>query len=196
MSDPFSAFSKGKVICKYQLVEHVGDHKLRGNIAFVMLLVWVVGWLSLLRSWPGSWVPIVVALFPFVIGNWLFKMAFPYRVIGMVEFKDGRLNIIADDGPPRSMDLRSLRSMRIGLSIAKDFVVSAGSVRVQRAYRLQIKGADELIDLHCLNALHLTKEDELQFMSPPPNLIATLGTVHDTFKIRFYDLRGKESSLV
>lgn len=196
MTDPFSEFSKGTVVCKYQLIEHIGDHKLRGNVSFALLVVWMIGWLLFLRVWPGSWAPIVIALLPFLFGSWLFKRVFPYRLVGMVEFANERLTIQTDLGTRRSLELRTLRSMRVGESIAKDFVHTASSVRNQRAYRLQIKGKDEDIDLHCLNAIHLTKEDEQQFMSPPPTFITTLGVVQVVFKIRFYDLKGKESSLV
>lgn len=196
MTDPFSEFSKGTAVCKYQLIEHIGNHKRRGNVSLVLLVAWMVGWLMLLRFWPGSWIPIVIAFAPFLLGTWLFRLAFPYKSIGIVEFKDGHLNIHGTGGLDRSIDLRTLKSMRVGLSVAKDFAVNLSSLRIQRAYRLQIKGKDELIDLHCLNALHLTKADEQQFMSPPPTFLTTLAVVREVFKIRFYDLKGKESSLV
>ena len=123
-------------------------------------------------------------------------MIFPYRVIGMVEFKDASLNIIQADGSHRSIDFHLLKRMRVGLSISKEFVAGLSSYSNQRAYRLQIKGKEELVDLHCLNALYLTKADEQQFMSPPPTLINTLGVVRDTYKLRFYDLKGNESPLL
>jgi hypothetical protein len=196
MTDPFSEFSKGTVLCKYRLIEQIGNHKARGNVSFAVLVVWMIGWLLFLRLWPESWGPIVIAFLPFLFGSWLFKRVFPYRVVGLVEFANERLTIQTAPGTPRSLELRTLRSMRVGESVAKDFVHIASSVRNQRAYRLQIKGKDEVIDLHCLNAIHLTKEDEQKFMSPPPTFITTLGVVRDVFKIRFYDLKGRESSLV
>lgn len=190
MNDVFSEFAKGNVICKYQMIERIGNHKRRNWIFSFLLTLWIGFWLWMGMHTHDPWVTIVIALLPFLLGSILFKLAFPYRVVGLVTFQGSTITFTQANGIERSVDLHALRSLQIFRSVPRTF---EGKVRTPpEAYGIAIRKGDETWEYHVLNKLHVTKADELQFMSPPPPLSMTLSILMDQFRIRFYDRKDRE----
>lgn len=112
MKGPFSEFSKGNVICKYQMVELLGNHKRRDRILSFILLVWVVFWIWATTRIQYSWIPITIAFFPFLLGSILFKLVFPYRAIGLVTFQGSTITFDTNTEAEVSVNLNRLQRLR------------------------------------------------------------------------------------
>ena len=194
MKDPFSEFSKGNVICKYQMVERLGNHKRRDRVFSFMLLVWVVFWIWATTRIQYSWIPITIAFFPFLLGTILFKVVFPYRAIGLVTFQGSTITFDTNTEAKVSVDLNRLQSFQLFRSIPRTFHAKVRTA--PRAYGIVIRKGEETREYHVLNEMLLTQTDEQQFMSPPPPLSVTLSILTTHFKVRFYDMKGREMDVI
>jgi hypothetical protein len=194
MRDQFSEFSKGSVVCKYQMVERVGNYKRRDLVFVGLLICWIVFWIWVGTRIPHSWAPIMVAFLPFLIGEYLFSRIFRYRTVGLVTFQGSTITFARDGTPEKIIDLRRLQSLRVFRSIPRTFQTKVRTA--PRAYGIVIRTGDAAGEYHVLNEMYVTKADELQFMAPPPPLSVTLSTLMTHFKIRFYDLKGREMDVI
>jgi len=169
--DSFSEFSKGKVIRKYDLLEQVGNHLWRRLTGSIALMGWVIlcFWLALRTSQP--WLMAVIFA-PLVIGRCLFRTTFPVRTIGLVTFQDGAMIVKREsDQSDLVIDLKGLKSIQIHRSVQRNFGINS-SLPVE-AYGMRIRQEERVLDLIVREEMHLTTEDRMQFMTPPPTMCTT-----------------------
>jgi len=192
--DSFSEFSKGKVIRKYDLLEQVGNHLWRRWIGSIALMGWVIlcFWLALRTSQP--WLMAVIFA-PLVIGRFLFRTTFPVRTIGLVTFQDGAMIVKREsDQSDLVIDLYSLKSIQIHRSVQRNFGINS-SLPVE-AYGMRIRQEERVLDLIVREEMHLTTEDRMQFMAPPPTMWSTLSILKDRFRLKLYDRKGRPIDVV
>lgn len=187
--DPFSEFSKGKVIRKYDLLEKVGNHRKRGWLGAIAMSVWIILWFGLALRTSLPWLMVVIFT-PLIFGRYLFRMTFPVKTVGLVTFQNGTMTVKRErDQSELVIDLRRLKSMRIHRSVQRNFGINA-SIPVE-AYGLSIRMDGSTMDLIVREEMHLTSEDQMQFMAPPPTMCSTLNMLKDRFRVKLYDPKGR-----
>lgn len=192
--DPFSDFSKGKVIRKYDLLEQVGDHQRRRWLGSILLTVWIILWLWLALKTDQPWLMVVIFT-PLIIGRFLFQMTYPVKTIGLVTFQDNTMTVKREsDHSEIVIDLRRLKSMRIYRSVQRNFGINS-SLPVE-AYGLTIRMEGSSVDLIIREEMHLTAEDQTQFMAPPPTMCSTLSFLKDRFRVKLFDRKGRPIDVV
>lgn len=193
-ADPFSDFSKGSVRCKYKLVRPRGGVRKREGVGCLSYLVWAVIWLALPPIRGYQMINACMVFVPFFFGRRLFRWFHRYEEVGLLTIAGHTMEFAVQGEEPWRVDLRELRSMTVSLSMPADFVQDSNVPAL--AYRISIQRGEKLHEYHALENMYLTQEDMLQFMSPPPPLSVTLATMRERFGLRYYDLKGRESSLV
>lgn len=187
--DPFSDFSKGKVIRKYDLLEQVGDHQRRRWLGSFLLTVWIVLWFWLALKTDQHWLMVVIFT-PLIIGRYLFRMTFPVKTIGLVTFQDVTMTVKREsDQSELVIDLRRLKSMGIHRSVQRNFGINS-SFPIE-AYGMTIRMDGSTVDLIVREEMHLTGEDQKQFMAPPPTMCSTLNMLKDRFRVKLFDRKGR-----
>lgn len=189
--DPFSEFSKGNVVAKYDLLELVGNHRLRDRVFTVVVVLWLVVWVWMTKHFLLPWVPFIFAFLPFLFGRSLFRLIFPVRKIGLVSFRYATMTVKTEiDGSELEIDLRTLLRMRVSRAVSESFSSNVRSPAA--AYMIALHRGETNLEFIIRNQMYLTKKDHEQFMWPPPPLRSTLVLMSNKFKIRLCDMKGRE----
>jgi len=192
--DPFSEFSKGKVIRKYDLLEQVGDHRRRKLLGGIALAIWLIFWFWLAMRTSHPWMMAIIFI-PLVIGKFLFRLTFHVRVIGLIAFQNDSMKVNREsDQSELVIDLRRLKNMRIYRSVQRNFGINLG-LPVE-AYGMTIRMEGSSVDLLVREEMHLTVEDQTQFMDPPPTMCSTLNFLKYRFRVKLFDHKGRPIDVV
>lgn len=182
---PLSDFSKGAVIPKYLIVEMKRPVRSMLALLFLFELLWFSAWLfaaiRLDRWWLG--VPI---LFPVFFRKRMIRAFVPWKEVGLMTLKDEEI-IVVLHGRRTAVRWADQRMIRIWTVVTD----TAGSNSRLPQYALIVgvqfeKGVEYLVR----NEMHLTAEDKLQFMAPPPSFGSLVFQACHTHRIKTVTKKG------
>lgn len=173
MTASLTEFSRGAVIPKYLIIELVRSPKTTTIWLILLQASWFLLWTSVAIAFDSWWFVLPFAL-AFFFEGWIYRKAYRWREKGLITLHDHAMQIQHND-QRYQISFRSLRSIGIWTLVGRPLAVRRsrhpGSAIVA-ALRLVINDTEQ--EFHVLNEMHLTPEDKLQFMAPPPTFGALI----------------------
>lgn len=168
MKRSLADFSKGAVIPKYEIVEMTRSPRASSFWFFLFASAGLLLWAYLATKLQPIWLALPLLLM-IMFEQRIRRKFYRWRTTGMLTLGDEAMTIKRGDRMER-IQWNSLRELRLWTVVPNTSGRNAfyPQFALIAALRIRTTHGDE--ELLVLNQMHLTTEDQVQFMEPPPTL--------------------------
>jgi hypothetical protein len=164
MKSSLSNFSKGSVIPKYNIVQMTWPIKYTSKLVFIFELLWFSGWMFLVIRFDNWWFGLPTLL-PVLFRGRMYRMFNRWKVVGQITMHDDRITV-SMNGTSTDIPLRGQKMIKLWKVITDRTEGSAHLPQFAMIVGVQFDRNEEFL---LLNEMHLTAQDKLQFIEPPPS---------------------------
>lgn len=159
-----SDFSKGAVTPKYRIVEMKRPVGRMKWIMFLFELLWFICWMFLVIRFDNWWFGLPILL-PVLFRSRMYRMFIRWNEIGLITLYDDKATLEIK-GSSKEFQLREQRMIKLWTVVTDRTGSSSHLPHFAMVVGIQFDRNQEFL---VLNEMHLTAQDKLQFMEPPPS---------------------------
>jgi hypothetical protein len=164
LNSSLSDFSKGAVTPKYRIVEMKRSIRYMSWVVILFELIWFIGWMFLVIRFDNWWfgLPILV---PVLFRGRMHRMFIRWNEVGLITLHDDKVTLDIK-GSSKEFQLRDQRMIKLWNVVTDSTGSSSHLPHFAMVVGIQFDRNQEFL---VLNEMHLTAQDKLQFMEPPPS---------------------------
>lgn len=181
-----SDFSKGAVTPKYRIVEMKYPISRMNWIVFLFELLWFIGWMFLVIRLDNWWCGLPILL-PVLFRRRMYRMFIGWNEVGLITLHDNKVTLDIK-GSSREFLLRDQKMIKLWTVVTDRAESNAHLPHFAMVVGIQLERNQEFL---VLNEMHLTAQDKLQFMEPPPSFGILMFQACRNHDIRVLTKKGK-----
>lgn len=181
-----SDFSKGAVTPKYRIVEMkraVGKMKW---LVFLFEALWFMAWMFLVIRFD-NWLFGLPILVPVLFRRRMYRMFIRWNEVGLITLHDDKVTLDIK-GSSREFLLHGQKMIKLWTVVTDRTGSSSHLPQFAMVVGIQFDRDQEFL---VLNEMHLTAQDQLQFMEPPPSFGILMFQACRNHDIRVLTKKGK-----
>ncbi len=159
-----SDFSKGAITPKYCIVEMKRSMRYMSWVVFLFELLWFIGWISLVIRFDNWWFGLPILL-PVLFRRRMYSMFIGWNEVGLITLHDDKVTLDIR-GSSKEFLLRDQKMIQLWTVVTDRTESNAHLPHFAMVVGIKFERNQEFL---VLNEMHLTAQDKLQFMEPPPS---------------------------